>query len=309
MNEHYKTFFDTLTKLDLSIFPIDEIRNSIKNIGFAGTSTIIIHPGDFVMRARKNENGVSFTNQKDISYKPSHLNNRYYRASTPETTMFYGSIIPHKFQLGDIDRLKLTTFSETSSINYSNRLIEEHFTFGLWTVKEPFQLSLIATQEDFMAGNPNLHNLGEDKVYVIFKDIPSDIAERNAVLSQFYTTEFSKTPIKAECDYLHSALFTEYILSKKISGVYYPSIRTEYSAFNIAVHPEIVESCMLLVKAIECKVYILDGIALIDNILECKPDINGDLLFKPLNNSNEHFGREKSLKVISDIRQNNYEIL
>lgn len=309
LNGQYKPFFDNLTKLDLSNFPVDEIRHSIQNIGFAGTSTIIIHPGDFVMRARKNETGVSFTNLKDISYKPSHLNNTYYRASTPKTTMFYGSIIPNKFQLGDIDRLKLTTFFETSSINYSNTLIEEQYTFGLWTVKDAFQLSLIATQDDFMAGNPNLHNLGTDKVYVTFKNIPSEVTERNRELSIFFTSEFSKTPIKAEYDYLYSALFTEYVVSKKISGVYYPSIRTEYSAFNIAVQPEIVDNCMSLVKAIECTVYKKDGIALIDNVLECKPDINGELEFKPLKNSYEHFGKEKSIKIISDLRQNNYEAL
>jgi len=298
----FKSSLKNLKKLNLSFYPIEEIRHLIDEIGFAGTATIIILPGDYIMRARRNVDNQSFKNTKEISYKPAHLNDNFYRASTPKTTMFYGSVIPHQFQIGDIDRLKLSTFFETSTIKVSNSLVEESFTFGLWQVIESFQVVLIATREDFMEGNPHIHNLGQDKVYVVFNNLTEEQKEKNNELSKFYTSEFLKTQIQAEYSYLHAALFTEYILSKKFSGVYYPSTRTEYGSFNIAIHPETVNSCMNLVKAIECTVYIKNGIALIDNKLECKPDSNGNLMFKPLKNSNEHFGREKSLEIIDRLR-------
>lgn len=49
------------------------------------------------------------------SFKPQQFNNIYQRASTPNRTMFYGSIIPEELDKGDLDNERVVVTTEALS--------------------------------------------------------------------------------------------------------------------------------------------------------------------------------------------------
>ena len=85
---------DALKTMDKSNYPIDEIKGIFNELGKVGSVVVKLHPGKVIMRARMNKEDEVFFSKCQLTYTPSQFNKSYQRASTPDMTMFYGSIIP-----------------------------------------------------------------------------------------------------------------------------------------------------------------------------------------------------------------------
>lgn len=81
---------DELKRLDLSIYPYDQIKDLIRKVEKLGVLIFKVKPNTLITRARP---GIGFRYKSALSYKPQKLNLEYQRASTPNRTMFYGTLI------------------------------------------------------------------------------------------------------------------------------------------------------------------------------------------------------------------------
>jgi hypothetical protein len=104
-----------LNKLDLSKYPIDEVNKYLTNLGASAHIGYTLHKGFDIYRARPNEDDeISYVNRSQLSYKPQINNTTFQRASTPNKTMFYGSILPSEIGEDDINNARFTSCLEAS---------------------------------------------------------------------------------------------------------------------------------------------------------------------------------------------------
>ena len=90
----YSEIIEKLETIDLKSYPKDEIIALISKCGKVGAIITTLHHGKRIIRARINDDNKHFKSVSELSYKPQKFNTTYQRASTPQKTMFYGSIVP-----------------------------------------------------------------------------------------------------------------------------------------------------------------------------------------------------------------------
>jgi hypothetical protein len=240
-----------LKNLDLSKYPVEEINSIMKEFGKFGVVVTTLHTGKTIIRARPNEPSRAFKSVSELSYKPAKFNTAFQRASTPNTTMFYGCVIPENLAEGELDNARVTAIFEASKL-YRQEIEngEEKITFSRWTVTKDIPLIAIVYHKDFI--NKSSHT---NELYIAYQEFINnkldDIANSNAV-TEYLASEFAKKETPNDYDYLISALFTEVVLSKGFAGVYYPSVRAEGKGFNVAIHPDFVNSNMKAIVSGEC---------------------------------------------------------
>jgi len=105
---------DRLKALNPSINSIEDIRNIMHEFGTVGLIVITLPEGKTIIRARPNETNQSFSSISDLSYKPAEFNMTYQRASTPNTTMFYGCIVPDNISKEEFYDERVTPVIEAS---------------------------------------------------------------------------------------------------------------------------------------------------------------------------------------------------
>jgi hypothetical protein len=90
-----KTVVENLRKLDLSKRPNKEIKEELNKIASLPFMTTTFDSSKEIERAVPNtDNEPVFNTVSRLSYKPQEYNTDFQRASTPDNTMFYGSVIP-----------------------------------------------------------------------------------------------------------------------------------------------------------------------------------------------------------------------
>lgn len=282
-----------LKNIDLSKYPIDEIKSTMKEFGRFGVVVMTLHEGKTIIRARPNEPNETFKNISELSYKPANFNTTYQRASTPNNTMFYGCVVPENIAEGELNNARVTAIFEASKL-YRREIEngEEKITFSRWTVTKDIPLIAIVYHKDFINNSSHTNEL-HTAYQAFLKSNPQDIANSNTV-TEYLASEFAKKETPNDYDYLISALFTEVALSQGFAGVYYPSVRAEGKGFNVAIHPDFVNSSMKAIVSGECSLYkkakhiVLDN----DTITEIE-DGKTEFIMHPITDPQFHSGQTK----------------
>lgn len=294
-----------LNGLNLSNYPIQEIRNIITDFGRVGVIVMTLHKGKTIIRARLNETNETIKSISELSYKPYKLNKTFQRASTPQTTMFYGCVVPENNEEGEPIIARVTSVLEVSNL-YRKAIDEgvEKITFSRWVVTKDIPLIAMVYHKDFV--NNSSHTSELYNAYKLFlQNNPSDL-EKSYAITEFLASEFAKSETSNDFDYLISALYTELVVQQGFAGVYYPSVRAEGKGFNVAIHPYFVENCMIPIVAGECTLYKKGKSIVLDNdtITEVEKG-QTNIVFKPNTNPKEHRGSEISNDILNDSNKKN----
>ena len=97
-------------------------------------------------------------------------------------------------------------------------------------------------------------------------DFPDQIDEIEFLL-EFFSDEFAKKDIKDDSDYKISAAYTNIAINNRnYAGVLYPSVRSDYQGYNIALTIPAVENCLDLELAAMVKIHKNKNETLMENI-------------------------------------------
>jgi ribosomal protein L30 len=275
-----------LSKLDLSTRPKYIIKNELEKVTHLPYMLTTFAEGKEIERAVPNtEEEPIFGDADRISYKPQKYNTDYQRASTPDNTMFYGSVIPEEISEYEISHARVIGAAETCELIRDTNAPdgEQIITFGKWIVKEDLNLITIVNPiTDYKI--QYLKELVAD--YRKFLEKLHDNVRNESLLFflKFITKEFSKKVQKGEnYNYMISASFTEMILSNfynsQIDGVIYPSVQVDENGLCVAICPESIMHKLELSKVLQCKVIRKGKSILINNEKYCE-SINSDGTFK-----------------------------
>lgn len=295
-----KNPIDKLKKLNLSKYPINEINEIMKEFGKFAVVVTTLHKGKTIIRARPNEPNETFKTVSEISYKPAKFNTTFQRASTPNTTMFYGCVVPENIAEGELDNARVTSIFEASKL-YRQEIEsgEEKITFSRWTVTKDIPLIAIVYHKDFINNSSHTNEL-HTAYQVFLENNPKETAKSNSV-TEYLASEFAKKETPHDYDYLISALFTELVISQGFAGVYYPSVRAEGKGFNVAIHPEFVNNNMKAIVSGECTLYKNGKDVVLDNdtIIEISEG-KTEFIMQPITDSKIHYGREICVKTLNE---------
>lgn len=294
---HQITEIESLKSLDLSNYPVDSVRKLIRDLGGFLTIKTTLHKGEIIIRARPNEKGERFTTRSQLSYKPSHLNTSFQRASTPNMTMFYGAI-----DTGTDNQLNLsrvTSTLESASILSNNSIDgEQTITISKWMVTHDIHLLTICHNKDFIPKNPETQKLFElYKKYLT--PFPIEDQNRFKIITEYFANEFAKKEISNDYDYIISAIFTEFAIQLGINGVFYPSVKVDGKGFNVAIFPEIADNNLKLIAVSEGTIYKKGTNVIIDNDANCEVfDDTKAFTLKPISDKS-HIGRAKIMEELN----------
>lgn len=236
---------EQLKQLNLSDYPREEILKLIGSIYTAVPIMVVTIPkGKFLYRTRSNDNGNHFCNKNDLSFVPQPNNSSYRRASTPYNTMFYASTsAPNEY---NTERTRNTSFKETidflrekDSINYSK------VTCGMWLLKQDLHLLAMFPYFEKNDGAGFLSDMKESYNKNLRNISQKELSTYSVKFLDFISNEFQKD-VKNDYDYMISAIFTELLMKKQsVDGVFYPSVQSDSTCFNIAITPDSVEKLNL----------------------------------------------------------------
>ena len=233
-----------LRELDLSKYPYFEVKELFRDLGQVGFIISTLHAMKVITRARP---GFGYTSKSDISYKPQIYNDKCQRASTPNNTMFYGTIVEEG---RPIEETRLIAASECSSLLRGgiSSLGIEKITFGRWQVTKDINLVAIVHKDIFSNVENNLLLKELHSIYEKFIKKTPDIEEQNNLIAKFFAEEYSKDNIVYDYDYFLSAVFSEFVAyDLGYDGVMYPSMQAGGQiGFNVAIKPEVVDNNMRL---------------------------------------------------------------
>lgn len=226
------------------------IKRSIRQVPVA---TGILKKGACIDRVRVNDNDVLFSREEDISYiKDQVIIDNYLtsfgRANKPHQVMFYGALESTK-----IPQQRATAIFETSrvlkkkdSINLQGELV----TVSRWRVLEDIVVIEIVFCDKAIVSNPDTQKAFE---YHMKKLQFHPLRELGLRQIQFFSKEFAKQ-VDHDWDYKISVAYTNLILhdhevtieGRKISGIAYPSVPSNYFGQNIVLRPDVVDSSLEL---------------------------------------------------------------
>jgi hypothetical protein len=244
---------DKLRRLNLSSYPVTEVQELIRRLGKNVFLIFTLHYGKVLTRARP---GNGYTHVSELTYLPQDKNKKYQRASTPNRTMFYGTIV----QDGEsLETTRMIAACECSSLLRGGKDTKgiESITYGRWSVIRDINLVVILS-EDVYADAPNNPLLQElqDALTAFIRTAP-ETEESAKFIANFFANEFAKKDIQDDFDYFLSAIFTEIITNDLgFDGVMYPSVQSGGQwGFNVAIKPETVDNNMILDIVLETILY------------------------------------------------------
>lgn len=307
-----KEILQKLSELDLSKYPCEEANQLISGLGKYGAIVTYLPLNKSIIRARVNCISEEFSNTSQLSYKPSEFNFTFQRASTPNTTMFYGAVLPENIKDGEIDCSRLVGTCEISNLFRDKSIMEgeQTITFGKWTVTNDIPLISIVHYNDYHDQNSLTKELFDDYNKFI-NSYPTEIIEESITVSEFFANQFAKAETPNDYDYLLSAIYTERISQMKIenlqlAGVYYPSVRTEGKGFNVAISPKFADSSLELSAVVECVLYKKGNYIVVDNVKEAiLSKGEKEFILEKITDPKIHLGREKCYEILeSKIKKN-----
>lgn len=268
MIEEVQTSIKILKELDLSKYPFSDIITQIKNTGNIGHLEVVFHPGKPVFRARLNDTEEGFYSKCQLTYKPQQLNKTCQRASTPNATMFYGSILPDDLKEGELDNARVIASYEAIPWLRDKKVKGKRaITYTKWIVTQDIKLIAILQHGNFYDKSSYTKKLMDD--FELFLNQNIDKKEETIAFTTFIASEFAKeVDSSKDYNYLISAAFTESIVSLGYDGVLYPSVQLDGTGFNIALTPKTADTKLQLEVVMECSAYKLFDKIVLDNDLQ-----------------------------------------
>lgn len=231
---------DKFNELKLSDYPIAEIDNLMTKLEPIAILLTEFSEGKEIERAVNNtKEEPEFSEVSRISFKPEIFNHNYLRASTPNNTMFYGTVLSKVENGTEPQYDKIVSSTEVSSLMRGNEIMEgwSRITYGKWVVKEKLSLATVIDP----CKNYDKEYLNIIKLeYVKYLDT-LDVELKNNTLKwlKYFTTEFEKKVSNGNNhDYLISSKFTEKFVNTSIyDGVIYPSVQSGSYGLCVAINP------------------------------------------------------------------------
>lgn len=248
-------FIETSQKTDLSKLGYLKMKHLIvsNSIQFPYT-TALIKKGATIERGRVNDSPF-YNSEFEISYRTDYGNIREFgRANKPYESMFYGAM-----SSGEIKLARIILFSELVKefTNIPTTDVEITMTIGRWVAKEDFEVADVCFSENYFNNNEIKERYENWKAKMIDFEI-GQIDYQNLLI--FFADEFSKKEIKTHHDYKLACLYKDFAIhSNKLCGICYPSVRTDYKAYNIALTPDTVERYLELKQVAMFKYEVKDG--------------------------------------------------
>jgi hypothetical protein len=244
-----------LSRIDLSGYPTGQIENYIKQLGTSAQIGYTLHPGNSILRARPNKSDDEvFNSRSKLQYRPQEFNIDFQRASTINETMFYGSIVPEHTAETDISNARLIACFEAASTFRNNYFTsKEKITFSRWINTEDINLVMIAYTQNYLRPGTILTNLNEEFQTKVGQSNP-DLLKKSMIINEFLSQQFSKRTIRADYDYLISAIYTNLIVKQEFDGVFYPSVKADGRGYNVCLTKDCVDNKLQLYSAGESKI-------------------------------------------------------
>lgn len=236
---------DRLLRMDMSLYPVEEVRALLSQVGPNGFLVSSLMAGQRVVRARI---GSNVTKASDLSYKHSPCSDhRFRRASTPDMRMFYGCLVA--------DGRSAFPSEYVTAVECSRLLSEEQLegdelvTFGLWEVTRPITVIEVIHPNYFSnAENNPLVKGAKFRYETLLASCPKEMREELDLRAEFFSYVFSRpNPSKKDYEYLVSAIFSEMSVAKGYDGLLYPSVATDgMMGLNVALTDKAVDAYMKL---------------------------------------------------------------
>jgi RES domain len=298
MRKEVQEAIDNLKKLDLSKYPYYDITTNIASIGLIGHLEITLHPGKYVYRARVHDNDEHFYSKCQLTYKPQQYNKTCQRASTPNMTMFYGSVLPEEIEKGELDEVRVVpTFEASPWMRDKNSKGIKKITYSKWKVTQEIKVIAIIQHGNFYDKSSYTKKLMDE--YEAFLSQSPDQKEETISFMSFMASEFAKeVDGSKDYDYLISAAFTETLVKNGCDGVLYPSVRLGGTGFNVAITPEAADQKLQLDVVMECTAYKLLDKTILDNELIATPYPNQTHFLFVAVEDQYHVGQPNCLKEL-----------
>ena len=279
---------ETIERLnDESLFKLsdEEVLTELSNFKNLALIATKIKKGDYIYRVRIQDQ------EPDIEkrYKNKcHFNYRsdvdkikeYGRANLANNSMFYGSVYGATGILNK--KAQLTAYMEVSSLlhNYEDTNIKHEFFYtSEWEAKEDFEIVAIVNHEKFHKNNESAKYLSS-KYNELAMELKEDAAKLNLMID-YIAAQYAREVKKDEnWKYKVSANYTQYLLSKGLTGVLYPSVKAEGESFNIAMCPERADEFLNLTGVALCESHIIGKDSLIGYCLFGRIDNSGNVMWK-----------------------------
>lgn len=271
-----------LKGLDLATYPEDQIKNLMKIFGKVAIIEYKLHPGKIILRARPEDDQWPYTTRAALSFKPQKFNKTFQRASTPNQTMFYGSIIPEEIDKGDLNNERIVVTMEASPwLRAKSSCGIRRIAYSKWEVVSDIKMVAVLQNKDFYDASSHTRKIVGN--FNRFVEQHPEHKEPSILVSDYLAGEFGKEETTSDYHYLISAIYTEYLTKNGFDGVLYPSVRVGGQGFNIAITPDAADAKIKLIAAGECTMYKkIHGNSIIDNDtattieddrkpFECKP--------------------------------------
>ncbi|WP_418637802.1 hypothetical protein [Winogradskyella sp.] len=221
----------------------EKIIKKIRELNFIPFPTSLLKKGFYVDRIRVNNDKELFYSEKEISYRDDYHNiKKYGRANLKNQSLFYGA-----FESENIKHPRFVNLIETSEIyrnieNYRDLNSKFYVTLGRWElIKETEVLEIIFDNEFLNKSEENkkAYQFHSDKL----KTIDLENETRFKKILEFFSSEFAKKEIKNDNYYKASAIYFNMSLmsSESIAGVKYPSVKSDYLGYNLALLPNAFE--------------------------------------------------------------------
>jgi hypothetical protein len=291
------TILKEIEGLDLTKYPNDHAKKLIQQLGRFGCISINLHKGKTIMRARPNFGAERFLCKCDYTYKPQRLNNTFQRASTPQRTMFYASTIPETRQTGELDNPRLIgSYEAMPWLRDKTSKGVKKISFGRWLVTKDIKLLAIVQHDEFYNKSSYTRELAD--AFRKFTSTHPELESETLAISDFFAKEYAKETIRGDYDYLLSAIFTEQVVDAGMDGVLYPSVRVGGQGFNIAITPEVADTCLDLVVAGECTIYKYQDQIVVDNETGIELRHNQTHFDLRAMGTRDHIGQNECLKLL-----------
>lgn len=240
--EKVKVIIAELKSFNLEEVDENALFSKIQELVFIPFPTAMLQNTFYVDRIRINDGDKLFTSEEQISYRKDEQNiEKYGRANLQKQSLFYGA-----FESENIHLPRFVNLIETSEIFRDiekNEHLDKVFyaTLGRWKLKKNTEVLEIIFSEEYLKSEENKRAFDYHYEKLI-KSLP-DFEQRLKLILEFFTSEFAKKIIKSHHQYKLSAIYFNLSLnsSPNIGGVKYPSVKSDYLGYNLALLPDFLD--------------------------------------------------------------------
>ena len=198
--------------------------------------------------------------------------------------------------------MEITFYETLPFLNITDSSGYAKVTCGNWFTKEDLNLLAIIPytqkyeKENFISEMKRSYDAN-------LKETPIEYLTKASIdFLELISSEFSKNVgIDNDYDYMISAIFTEILIKRNsFDGVFYPSIKSNKTCYNVALSPVNINKISLLI-AIECSIFknkeriefCEDAIALVDEY--------GNFNWKEMGNSHQSIIEKIGVKTLEEL--------